>query len=106
MSSEPKENTYVIALYGRAHSGYHSDDSTLPWLMGEQILYLGEIKNMLGHGIFVRQNGKIYSGYHVDSFVECNDVIYDNLKFITDKNESCRFLCLEYNMLKGLRNKL
>lgn len=34
-------------------------------------IYLGEIPNMGGHGIFIgRESGKIYSGLHIDSFEE------------------------------------
>jgi len=38
------------------------------------LIYLGEIPNMLGHGIFIGyQSGKIYAGYHMDSFRELGE---------------------------------
>ncbi len=34
----------------------------------EVVLFLGEIENMKGHGIFVKRNGKLFWGYHIDNF--------------------------------------
>ncbi len=35
---------------------------------GEPVLYLGEIRNMKGHGIFVKRNGEIHWGWHIERF--------------------------------------
>lgn len=34
------------------------------------LVYLGEIVNMPGHGIFIGQSGKGYFGYHISTFRE------------------------------------
>lgn len=34
------------------------------------LVYLGEIVNMPGHGIFIGQSGKCYFGYHISNFRE------------------------------------
>jgi len=40
-----------------------------PLVDGQEYLFLGEIKNMPGHGIFVDQkSGKTLFGYHMDNF--------------------------------------
>ncbi len=37
-------------------------------------LYIGEITNMLGHGVFIGQSTQqIYTGLHIHSFVELDD---------------------------------
>ena len=58
-------------------------DATTEWfrtvrheeIAPEQIrmLYLGEIKNMLGHGIFVTMDGKVMWGLHITDYRECTD---------------------------------
>jgi len=38
------------------------------------LIYLGEIPNMRGHGVFIgSKTGKIYSGYHIEQFRELTD---------------------------------
>lgn len=37
------------------------------------MIYLGEIYNMPGHGIFVGRSGKCYFGYHIDNFRELKE---------------------------------
>lgn len=40
----------------------------------EVYVYLGEIVNMPGHGIFVgRRTQKVYFGYHIEDFEEISD---------------------------------
>lgn len=50
----------------------------------DRFIYMGEIVNMLGHGVFILQYfvgphtkykfaGKVYSGYHIESFVELTE---------------------------------
>lgn len=43
-------------------------------LVGKTFVYLGEIVNMPGHGIFVDyKSGKCYNGYHIDEFSELTE---------------------------------
>ena len=35
---------------------------------GEEYLYLGEISNMPGHGIFATREGRVLWGYHIENF--------------------------------------
>lgn len=44
-----------------------------PFKEGEAYVYLGEIKNMADHGIFVDNDGKVLWGYHVSDFEEIPD---------------------------------
>ena len=36
----------------------------------KHLVYLGEVVDMPGHGIFAGQSGKVYFGYHTDDFEE------------------------------------
>lgn len=46
-------------------SGFFKKDPSMIFI------YLGEIPNMGGHGIFIGiDSGKVYSGIHIDSFEE------------------------------------
>ena len=37
-------------------------------------IYLGEIKQIPGHGIFVEtKTGKVYTFYHIDEFIELTE---------------------------------
>lgn len=43
----------------------------LPFAADMPLIYLGEIPNMPGHGVFVgHRSGRAYSGYHISQFVE------------------------------------
>lgn len=43
----------------------------LPFLNDMPLVYLGEIPNMPEHGVFAgHHSGRIYSGYHIEQFVE------------------------------------
>ena len=59
---------YVIALSG---------NPDYPWMHGEQLLYLGEIENCKGHGVYMQHSGKFHHGYHLDNFFEYTDTHYD-----------------------------
>lgn len=37
------------------------------------LIYLGEITNMKGHGIFIGKSGKVYFGYHISNFRELSE---------------------------------
>jgi hypothetical protein len=40
-----------------------------PFSAGTRMVFLGEIKNMPGHGVYAEHfSGKIYSGWHTDNF--------------------------------------
>ena len=40
----------------------------IPWKNGERVLFLGEIENMRGHGIFVSRYGSVHYGLHLHDF--------------------------------------
>ena len=45
-----------------------------PLVRGQSYIYLGEIPNMPGHVVvFAHQTGRIFSGYHIDNFVEMTE---------------------------------
>jgi len=55
-----------------------------PLVDGEQYLFLGEVRNMPGHGIFVDQkSGKTLFGYHMDNFW----LVMEGVQFIMSKAE-------------------
>jgi hypothetical protein len=54
-----------IAVVFCAPKGYAS---SYPWKTGETLLYIGEMHNMGGHGVFVPKKGRIVWGYHLDNF--------------------------------------
>ncbi len=41
-----------------------------PWKDGDILLLLGEIENMPGHVAVANREGRVYWGYHEDSFRE------------------------------------
>jgi hypothetical protein len=55
----------------RLRKTWEKTSSTLPFFDDLPLIYLGEIPNMPQHGVFVgHSSGRIYSGYHIDQFVE------------------------------------
>jgi len=70
-----------IATVFCAPKGYAS---SYPWKTGDTLLYVGEMHNMAGHGVFVPNKGKIVWGYHLDSFyVEKHDEFeYTSARFL------------------------
>jgi hypothetical protein len=47
---------------------------SLPFSDDFPLVFLGEIPNMAGHGVFSgSKTGKVYSGYHIDQFVELSE---------------------------------
>ena len=45
-----------------------------PLLSEEHFVYLGEIPNMPEHCVVAgRQSGKVFSGFHLDNFMELNE---------------------------------
>jgi len=60
----PDMKTWLI------ENGHHNS----PLLLEEYFVYLGEIPNMPEHCVIAgRQSGKVFSGFHLDNFVELND---------------------------------
>lgn len=50
------------------------DDSSLPFKRGTRFLYTGEVRNMLGHGIFWNlDKGKGPALMHLDNFRQAAD---------------------------------
>lgn len=45
-----------------------------PFDDGDLCLYLGDVRGMKGHGIFVHEKtNKVYFGYHIENFTEWKD---------------------------------
>jgi len=40
------------------------------WKDGDHLLFMGEIDNMPGHGVFVERDGTVHWGHHPDEFRE------------------------------------
>jgi hypothetical protein len=48
-----------------------SSAEELPFRDDMPLVFLGEIPNMPGHGVFAgHRSGHLYSGYHIEQFVE------------------------------------
>jgi len=46
----------------------------LPFLNDLPLIFLGEIPNMPGHGVFAgHRSGRLYSGYHIEQFIELSE---------------------------------
>jgi len=43
---------------------------TFPLLKEERLIYMGEIVNQRGHGIYMNAHGKMFVGYHLENFEE------------------------------------
>ena len=48
--------------------GAQPGDYLYDFLSNDAFVFLGEIANMRGHGIFVGRDGKVYWGFHVENF--------------------------------------
>ncbi len=59
-----KPNSIVIHDFSWGGKG----EGNGPFLNGELVLYLGEIKNRKGRGIFVKKNGKVEWGWSIQRF--------------------------------------
>lgn len=52
--------------------------------IGEEYLFVGEVKNMPGHGVFVEpKTGTTFCGYHLENFY----LIMEGIKVIEGKTE-------------------
>jgi hypothetical protein len=52
--------------------------------IGEEYLFLGEVKNMPGHGIFVEpKTGKTFCGYHTENFY----LLMEGISLVEGKSE-------------------
>lgn len=59
-----------------------------PFRVGNEYLFLGEIKNMPGHGVFVdSKTGETLYGYHLDNFYLLMEGITVESTSIVDGNE-------------------
>lgn len=63
---KPKINSLVRFIIPKEKGEY-------PFLDGDTLLFLGEIKNMPEHCIVVNKNGKIFFGYHTENFIQIKD---------------------------------
>lgn len=53
--------------------GRAAQHDAYPWEPGEQVLFMGEIENMPGHGVFHTTKAGLKWGYHIDNFREPTD---------------------------------
>ena len=62
---------YALVRHNKDMKDFYSGSGVFKKDPAMIFIFLGEIPNMLGHGIFIgRDSGKIYSGFHTDSFEE------------------------------------
>ena len=47
--------------------------SSFPFDKDLPVIFLREIANMAGHGIFIGKSGKSYFGYHISNFRELSE---------------------------------
>ncbi len=67
--SKPLRKLSLVRLRKKWATGSAAQE--LPFLDDMPLIYLGEIPNMPGHGVFAgHRSGRLYSGYHIDQFVE------------------------------------
>jgi len=67
-----RPNSVVIF---RAPKGY---ENAFPFMDKDSMLFLGEIVNMRGHGIFVSRAGVVHWGYHLEDFHEDNEEEFED----------------------------
>lgn len=62
---------YALVRHNKEMVDFYSQSGVFAADPRMVFIYLGEIPNMAGHGIFIgMDSGKIYSGFHTDSFEE------------------------------------
>ena len=68
---EPRQYSLIKFSYDGLDKDYHK---YYPFGSKSKYIYLGEIPNMLGHCIVAcYATGRLYSGYHIQDFVEIDD---------------------------------
>lgn len=71
MPKRPRELSLVRL---RKKVSQSSSAKQLPFFDDMPLVFLGEIPNMPGHGVFAgHRSGRIYSGYHIEQFVELSE---------------------------------
>ena len=67
---QPRKNSIVKFDFESLPKRFHKK---YPFRPGHSYVFFGEIPNMPGHCIVADyKTGKIYSGYHVENFIELN----------------------------------
>lgn len=105
----------VVAVYGRTFNNNINDSNffqeSYPWLKGEIVLYIGGIQDMPGHGVFVRNDGKTYYGYHINDFIPMktiDDEQCDDFKsffhMVKDQNDNKFYFCMKEEGIKKYKN--
>jgi hypothetical protein len=67
-TNKQKLQAYTVVVFDPEGS-----DKQYPFKRNEQLLYLGEVINMRGHGIFVNEKGIVFWGYHLENFRQIRD---------------------------------
>lgn len=71
MSKLPRDLSLVKFEPSQTSDSFHRK---YPFRRGIVYIFVGEIPNMPGHCVVVnRKTGKIYSGYHIENFVELEE---------------------------------
>lgn len=66
----PRQYSFVKFDYDNLPKVYHSG---YPFSKKHRYIFLGEIPNMRDHCIVMDDQGKVYTGYHIENFVELTD---------------------------------
>ena len=72
---ENDEPTYKPLMWVKICQWYRDalrdrGNSHFPLLKEERLIYMGEIVNQRGHGIFMNAHGKMFVGYELENFEE------------------------------------
>ncbi len=71
----PRQYSFVKFDFTELPKEYHSG---YPFSPKHRYIFLGEIPNMQGHCIVMDDAGKMYTGYHIENFVELTDEELDD----------------------------
>ncbi len=73
MTKQPRQNA-LVKLEEEYAKFLKSSESDIPLIQEEVFIFLGEIPNMPGHCVVAgHKSGRIYSGYHVENFLELTE---------------------------------
>ena len=71
----PRQNSFVRYDVSNMPRQYrdHFADGHLVFSPQHRYIYMGEIPNMPGHCVVADDDGKFYTGYRVENFIELTD---------------------------------
>lgn len=59
--------------YRKMMTQYEGEEYYKQFLAERHFVYIGEIVNMRGHGVFMGSSGKMYSAFHPQDFEELSE---------------------------------